>query len=269
MKKRISLLLAAALLAVWVMMNLHSLMEINFSVRAFRCFAYMVLVLPVLLWDGRPEGAAAKARKQAKTAGILVAVLYALYLAVFGGLLESARMADRQADNFQTSDVTEYLSTLQSYVSRNVFDHDYYARSYVALAVQLNDTRLNGVMLKYVDELRASGTYENESALARYYYLPRAKWDDLFDCSLAGIRQVRSSPDGWNYQMDFYRTEVLPAMGTDNMDAFVDGVLALGDALDAMNAEGRRETVELNEGNQAFLTLCRSVKEQGLTGEDA
>lgn len=261
--------LAAALLAAWVMMNLHSLMEINFSVRAFRCFAYMVLVLPVLLWDGRPEGAAAKARKQAKTAGILVAVLYALYLAVFGGLLESARMADRQADNFQTSDVTEYLSTLQSYVSRNVFDHDYYARSYVALAVQLNDTRLNGVMLKYVDELRASGTYENESALARYYYLPRAKWDDLFDCSLAGIRQVRSSPDGWNYQMDFYRTEVLPAMGTDNMDAFVDGVLALGDALDAMNAEGRRETVELNEGNQAFLTLCRSVKEQGLTGEDA
>lgn len=261
--------LAAALLAAWVMMNLHSLMEINFSVRAFRCFAYMVLVLPVLLWDGRPEGDAAKARKQAKTAGILVAVLYALYLAVFGGLLESARMADRQADNFQTSDVTEYLSTLQSYVSRNVFDHDYYARSYVALAVQLNDTRLNGVMLKYVDELRASGTYENESALARYYYLPRAKWDDLFDCSLAGIRQVRSSPDGWNYQMDFYRTEVLPAMGTDNMDAFVDGVLALGDALDAMNAEGRRETVELNEGNQAFLTLCRSVKEQGLTGEDA
>ena len=261
--------LAAALLAAWVMMNLHSLMEINFSVRAFRCFAYMVLVLPVLLWDGRPAGDAARARKQAKTAGILVAVGYALYLAVFGGLLESARMADRQADNFQTSDVTEYLSTLQSYVSRNVFDHDYYARSYVALAVQLNDTRLNGVMLKYVDELRASGTYENESALARYYYLPRAKWDDLFDCSLAGIRQVRSSPDGWNYQMDFYRTEVLPAMGTDNMDAFVDGVLALGDALDAMNAEGRRETVELNEGNQAFLTLCRSVKEQGLTGEDA
>lgn len=261
--------LAAALLAAWVMMNLHSLMEINFSVRAFRCFAYMVLVLPVLLWAERPEGDTARARKQAKTAGILVAVGYALYLAVFGGLLESARMADRQADNFQTSDVTEYLSTLQSYVSRNVFDHDYYARSYVALAVQLNDTRLNGVMLKYVDELRASGTYENESALARYYYLPRAKWDDLFDCSLAGIRQVRSSPDGWNYQMDFYRTEVLPAMGTDNMDAFVDGVLALGDALDAMNAEGRRETVELNEGNQAFLALCRSVKEQGLTGEDA
>ena len=262
--------LAAALLASWVMMNLHSLMEINFSVRGFKCFAYMLLVLPILLY-AQPllAGETAKARKQAKTVGILVTVGYALYLAVFGGLLESARMVDRQAENFQTSDVTEYLSTLQGYVSRNVFDHDYYARSYVALAVQLNDTRLNGVMLKYVDALRASGTYENDSALARYYYLPRAKWDDLFDCSLAGIRQVRSSPDGWNYQMDFYRTEALPAMGTDNIDAFVDGVLALGDALDGMNNEGRLETVALNEENQAFLTLCRSVKEQGLTGTDA
>ena len=261
--------LAAALLAAWVMMNLHSLMEINFSVRAFRCFAYVTLLLPVLLWAEQPEGETVKVQKRAKIAGILMAVLYALYLAVFGGLLESARMVDRQAENFQTSDVTEYLSTLQGYVSRNVFDHDYYARSYVALAVQLNDTRLNGVMLKYVDALRASGTYENDSALARYYYLPRAKWDDLFDCSLEGIRQVRSSPDGWNYQMDFYRTEALPAMGTDNMDAFVDGVLALGDALDGMNSEGRLETVALNEENQAFLTLCRSVKAQGLTGTDA
>ena len=262
--------LAAALLASWVMMNLHSLMEINFSVRGFKCFAYMLLVLPILLY-AQPllAGETAKARKQAKTVGILVTVGYALYLAVFGGLLESARMTDRKAEQFQTSDVYEYLDFLRGCVRGNVFDHDSYQRNYVATAVQLDDWKYNSDMLKYVDALRASGTYENDSALARYYYLPRAKWDDLFDCSLAGIRQVRSSPDGWNYQMDFYRTEALPAMGTDNMDAFVDGVLALGDALDGMNNEGRLETVALNEENQAFLTLCRSVKEQGLTGTDA
>ena len=69
--------------------------------------------------------------------------------------------------------------------------------------------------------------------------------------------------------MDFYRTEVLPAMGADNVSAFVDGVAALGDALDAMNAEGRLETVELNETNQSFLRLCRSVKEQELSEQDA
>lgn len=262
--------LAAALLAAWVMMNLHSLMEINFSVRGFKCFAYMLLVLPILLY-ARPllAGETAKMRKQMKTVGILITVLYALYLAVFGGLLESARMTDRKAEQFQTSDVYEYLDFLRGCVRGNVFDHDSYQRSYVANAVQLNDRAYNGGMLKYVKQLRASGTYENDSALARYYYLPRQEWDELFACSLEGIRQVRSSPDGWNLQMDFYREEVLPAMGADNVPAFVDGVLALGDALDAMNAEGRLEPVALNETNQSFLTLCRSVKEQGISGQDA
>ena len=262
--------LAAALLAVWVMMNLHSLMEINFSVRGFKCFAYVLLALPVLLY-AKPllAGETAKARKQAKTVGILVTVVYALYLAVFGGLLERARMTDRKAERFETSDVYEYLDFLHGCVRGDVFNHDSYQRNYVANAVQLDDRAYNGDMMKYVKQLRASGTYENDSALARYYYLPRQEWDELFDCSLEGIRQVRSSPDGWNLQMDFYREEVLPAMGADNAETFMDGVLALGDALDAMNAEGRLETVELNETNQSFLTLCRSVKEQALTGQDA
>ena len=262
--------LAAALLASWVMMNLHSLMEINFSVRGFKCFAYMLLVLPILLY-AQPllAGETAKARKQAKTVGILVTVGYALYLAVFGGLLESARMTDRKAEQFQTSDVYEYLNFLRGCVRGDMFDHDSYQRDYVATAVQMDDRRYNGDLLNYVKQLRASGTYENDSALSRYYYLPRQEWSELFDCSLKGIHQVRSSPDGWNYQMDFYREEVLPAMGADNVDAFVDGVLALGNALDAMNDEGRLEPVALNETNQSFLTLCRSVKEQGISGQDA
>ena len=262
--------LAAALLAVWVMMNLHSLMEINFSVRGFKCFAYVLLALPVLLY-AKPlaAGDTQKARKMAKTVGILVTVVYALYLAVFGGLLERARMTDRKAERFETSDVYEYLDFLRGCVRGDVFNHDSYQRNYVANAVQLDDRAYNGDMMKYVKQLRASGTYENDSALARYYYLPRQEWDELFDCSLEGIRQVRSSPDGWNLQMDFYREEVLPAMGADNAETFMDGVLALGEALDAMNAEGRLETVELNETNQSFLTLCRSVKEQALTGQDA
>ena len=262
--------LAAALLAAWVMMNLHSLMEINFSVRGFKCFAYVLLVLPVLLY-ARPllAGDTQKARKMAKTAGLALLACFAVYLAVFGGLLESARMTDRKAERFETSDVYEYLDFLRGCVRGDVFDHDFYQRNYVATAVQMDDWKYNSDLLKYVKQLRASGTYENDSALARYYYLPRQEWDELFDCSLEGIRQVRSSPDGWNLQMDFYRTEVLPAMGADNVTAFVDGVLALGEDLDAMNAEGRLETVELNETNQSFLTLCRSVKEQGMAGQDA
>lgn len=262
--------LAAALLAAWVMMNLHSLMEINFSVRGFKCFAYVLLTLPILLY-AQPllAGDTVKARKQAKMAGTALVACFAVYLAVFGGLLERARMTDRKAERFETDSAYAYLDFLRGCVRGDVFDHDSYQRDYVANAVQMDDWKYNGDMLKYVKELRASGTYENDSALARYYYLPRQEWDALFDCSREGIRQVRSSPDGWNLQMDFYREEVLPAMGADNAEAFVDGVLALGEALDAMNAEDRLEPVELNETNQSFLTLCRSVKNQNLSAQDA
>ncbi len=86
---------------------------------------------------------------------MILAIGYALYLAVFGGLLESARMTDRKAENFQTSDVYEYLDFLRGCVRGNVFDHDFYQRNYVANAVQLNDPSYNGDMLKYVSALRS------------------------------------------------------------------------------------------------------------------
>lgn len=260
--------LAAALLAAWVMMNLHSLMEINFSVRGFKCFSYVLLMLPVLLYaEPLLVGETQSVRKQTKVLGIVLTAIYALYLGVFGGLLQSHRAVLK--DEGTATSIYEYLDGLQNYVKRDVFDHDQYALDYVANAAVLKDSRYNGNMKRYVKELRNSGVYANCNGLTRYYYLPRHEWDEMFSCSLEGIRQVRSSPDGWNYEMDFYRTEVLPAMGAENIVAFMDGVLALGDALDAMNTEGRLETVELREDNQKFLTLCRSAKEQGLTGEDS
>ena len=260
--------LAAALLAVWGMMNLHSLMEINFSVRGFRCIAYVLLLLSVLLY-ARPliKEEAGKKQMLRKLSGVVLAAVFGLYLAVFAGLLESHRIVERQ--EYYTSSIYEYLDTLKKCISRDVFDTDSYQLDYVANAAHLRDPKYNGSMFRYATALRKSGTFENCSALARYYYLPRGEWEDIFAVSREGIVQVRSSPDGWNLQMDFYRQEVLPAMGPENMDVFLAGVIALGDALDDMNAEGRMETVELSEENQTFLALCRFLKEQGLAGEDA
>ena len=71
------------------MMDLHSLMEINFSVRGFKCFAYGLLALPILLY-AKPlaAGGTVKARKQTRTAGVVLLASFAVYLAVFGGLLD-------------------------------------------------------------------------------------------------------------------------------------------------------------------------------------
>ena len=43
--------LAAALIACWAMMNFHSLMEINFSVRMYQCAAYFLLMIVAVAFE--------------------------------------------------------------------------------------------------------------------------------------------------------------------------------------------------------------------------
>lgn len=255
--------LAAMLAACWVMMNTHSLMEINFSVRAFQCLAYVLLLLPVLLY-AKPLSA-----KHVKAGGLVCACLLWSYMAVFGGLYLSQRRAGRAEDaGIRTTDVREFMTYCESIISQGVFDHENMQLTYIANAVQLNDSRYNGKMQKYVAELRNSGTYPACSGLARYYYLPKGQLEELFACSREGVAQEASAKESWNLQIEFYRNEVLPAAGAEQMDAFLDGVLALRDYL-ADYSQGRLEEIELTGENQAFLDAAASVKADGLTGEAA
>lgn len=247
--------LAAMLLACWVMMNSHSLMEINFSIRAYQCIAYALLLLPVVLY-GKPLS-----ERFAKVGGLVTACLLWLYMAVFGGLYLSHRMVAKDLEKgFSTADVSEFMKYCESLVSRDVFDHEDNQLTYVANAVQLDNSRYNGNMRKYAEELRASGTYTACSGLARYYYLPKGQLEELFACSREGIAQEASAKDAWNLQFDFYRNEVLPSVGEEKMDAYLAGVLGTKDYLDAYS-EGRLEEIRLTNENQAFLDAVEQVKD--------
>lgn len=249
--------MAAMLLACWVMMNSHSLIELNFSIRAYQCVAFTLLLLPVILY------AKPLSQKAAKWGGIAAAGFVWLYLLVFGGLLESHRMVQREVAEFSTSSVTEFMETLRDYVRRDVFDHEQNQLTFVGNAVLLNDSRYNGDMRKYAEELRSVGTYTASSGLAQYYYLPRGEFEELFACSREGIAQEASAKDAWNLQIQFYRNEVLPAAGAEHMDVFIDGVLALREYL-AQYSEGRLEEIELTEENQAFLDAVSEAHEAGM-----
>ncbi len=254
--------LAAALLACWVMVNAHSLMEINFSIRAYQCVAWALLLLPVLLW-GKPltarEGAV-------RACGWGLGAFLWLWLAVFGGLMESHRMVLRDAESFYTDSAVEYLDALRDYARRDVFDNEQWKLNFVATVATRNDSRFNLDRERFVEALRRSGTYTACSGLARYYYLPRGEFEALFACSREGIAQEASTKEAWNLQLDFYRNEVLPAAGTAFMDEFVGGVLALDDYLTEWS-EGRLEEIALSEENAAFLEQVRSAHEAGLPAD--
>ena len=254
--------LAGMLLAGWVVMNIHSLMEINFSVRAYLCAALVFLLLPVVLY-GEPLKL-----KAAQTVSVGLAVLLWLTLAVSGGLLESHRMVLREMETFSTHSVAEYMEACRKFITRDPLDPEQNQLTFVGNAVLLDDSRYNGLMRKYEEELRASGTYTACSGLARYYYLPKGQWEELFACSREGIAQEASNKDAWNLQLNFYRNEVLPAIGAENVSVFLDGVLETKAYLETYS-QGRLEEIELTEENAAFLTTVASVRENGLPDEAA
>lgn len=261
--------LAAMLLACWVMLNAHSLMEINFSIRAFQCAAYALLALPILLYEEAPAQEAAPAvQKRVKWGGLVLAGGVWVYLAVFGGLYESHRMVVRETNAFSAASVQEFLDGIEGFVSRDVFDHEELQLTYIANAADIGGSRYSGTMQKYVKELRSSGTYPACSGLARYYYLPRGEYEELFACSREGIAQEASAKESWNLQFDFYRNEVLPAMGEEGMELFLEGVEATVDALNTFS-QGRLEEIALTEENQAFLDAVSSVRETGMSSSDA
>ena len=177
-------------------------------------------------------------------------------------------MALREMETFSTDSASEFMDTTKKLVSRDWLDHEQNQLNFVGNAVRLNSVWYNGTMREYVEELRKSGTYTACSGLARYYYLPRGEFEELFACSREGIAQEASTKEAWNLQLNFYRNEVLPAAGAENMDVFIDGVLALRDYL-AAYSEGRLEEIELTEENQAFMDDVAFMRENHIDAENS
>ncbi len=254
--------MAAMLLACWVMMNSHSLMEINFSIRAFQCAAFTLLMLAMLLY------AKPLSRRAARLGGWLLAGGFWAYGLVFGGLTMSHRVVERQAAALEVQDAYTFMTETRGFVTRDVFVREQNMLNFVGNAVLLDSAQFNATMERYVQALRNRGTYTACSGLARYYYLPRGEFAELFACSRQGIAQEASNRDSWNLQLDFYRNEVLPAAGAEHMEEFLDGVLALGDYLEAYS-QGRQEEIQLSGENQSFLSAAASVRENGMSGQEA
>ena len=241
--------LAAVLLACWVMMHTHSLMEINFSIRAFQCIAYTLMML-VILGFAKPIS-----DKVVKIGGWVLGGCIWGYLAVFGSLLLIHRDVQADVARLQAEDVYVYLHYMKDFTRRDAFEKENYKLSFIANAVPLEEERYEETIRDYAEDLRKAGTYPACSGLARYYYLPRGEYAEMFACSREAIAQEASAKEAWNLQLDFYRTEVLPAMGAENVDAFLTGVAELEDYLDTYS-EGRLETIELTEENLALLDLA-------------
>lgn len=252
--------LAAVLLACWVMINAHSLMELNFSVQVYESAAFVLLLLPVVLY-GRPLS-----EPVAKTGGAAVCAGFLAYLALFGVLMGMRQTVRREYTTRYASNMDELISWLADYAKRDVFEPERYEVEYVAATAQDTSGQYNLQMLEYAEKLRNSGNYPSCSALPEVYYLRIGDFKGLFECSRDCLLMRASYANVWNEEMGFYRTRVLSAAALDHMEDFADGVLSYQALLEEVNQRLLTKIV-LTEENQAFIDRVAAGVEQGLTDE--
>ena len=115
--------MAAVLLACWVMMNLHGLMEISFSVRMFQCAAFFLVLMSVVSCGEPAEG-----RSGVRILRVVGTLAAALWLVVSFAMLLGSQMAQAQFRDFDTTDMTrsEFLDSMEKLDRMDAYtDQDY------------------------------------------------------------------------------------------------------------------------------------------------
>lgn len=258
--------LAAALLGCWVMANAHGLMELNFSIRAYQCEAFTVLLLPVVLY-GKPLAPQSK-EKARRICGYAFAGALCVYLGVFAFGLERHRTVEREMRGFSTGSAEAFMEQTRRWIRMDWFDQEQNKLNFVGNAVILGDSQYEEDMVRYAADLRRTGTYGACTGLAEYYYRPLGQLEEVFACTREAVAREASSSDAWNQQVSYYRDDLLPGISAEDAGGYLDGVLALADYLEEYS-QGRQEEIELTEENRAFLDRARNARESGMEGAAA
>lgn len=244
--------LAAMLLACLVMMNLHGLMEISFSVQMFQCAAFFLLLLPTVCYGTYTEG------KKRRAAGIVVLVVSDLWLVISVALLGGSLLAQKEYRELDAAGMTtgSFIETLERLDRMDAYNDQSYKVNLMGNALQAGGISNEGTAARCARELRETGEFDSCYYVAAYYYLPLGQLENFFDVLQEGLLQERSSSEAWNSAMNLC-IQAFSQIDPAEADTFAEGVRGIGEAMDRANAY-LLVPVALTEENAALLNCART-----------
>ena len=250
--------LAAMLLACLVMMNLHGLMEISFSVQMFQCAAFFLLLLPTVCYGTYTEG------RKRRAAGIVVLVVSDLWLVISVALLGGSLLAQKEYRELDAAGMTtgSFIETLERLDRMDAYNDQSYKVNLMGNALQAGGISNEGTAARCARELRETGEFDSCYYVAAYYYLPLGQLENFFDVLQEGLLQERSSSEAWNSAMNLC-IQAFSQIDPAEADTFAEGVRGIGEAMDRANAY-LLVPVALTEENAALLNCART---EALDGE--
>lgn len=250
--------LAAMLLACLVMMNLHGLMEISFSVQMFQCAAFFLLLLPTVCYGTYTEG------RKRRAAGIVVLVVSDLWLVISVALLGGSLLAQKEYRELDAAGMTtgSFIETLERLDRMDAYNDQSYKVNLMGNALQAGGISNEGTAARCARELRETGEFDSCYYVAAYYYLPLGQLENFFDVLQEGLLQERSNSEAWNSAMNLC-IQAFSQIDPAEADTFAEGVRGIGEAMDRANAY-LLVSVALTEENAALLDCART---EALDGE--
>lgn len=244
--------LAAMLLACLVMMNLHGLMEISFSVQMFQCAAFFLLLLPTVCYGTYTEG------RKRRAAGIVVLVVSDLWLVISVALLGGSLLAQKEYRELDAAGMTtgSFLETLERLDRMDAYNDQSYKVNLMGNALQAGGISNEGTAARCARELRETGEFDSCYYVAAYYYLPLGQLENFFDVLQEGLLQERSNSEAWNSAMNLC-IQAFSQIDPAEADTFAEGVRGIGEAMDRANAY-LLVPVALTEENAALLNCART-----------
>ena len=244
--------LAAMLLACLVMMNLHGLMEISFSVQMFQCAAFFLLLLPTVCYGTYTEG------RKRRAAGIVVLVVSDLWLVISVALLGGSLLAQKEYRELDAAGMTtgSFIETLERLDRMDAYNDQSYKVNLMGNALQAGGISNEGTAARCARELRETGEFDSCYYVAAYYYLPLGQLENFFDVLQEGLLQERSNSEAWNSAMKLC-IQAFSQIDPAEADTFAEGVRGIGEAMDRANAY-LLVPVALTEENAALLNCART-----------
>ena len=244
--------LAAMLLACLVMMNLHGLMEISFSVQMFQCAAFFLLLLPTVCYGTYTEG------RKRRAAGIVVLVVSDLWLVISVALLGGSLLAQKEYRELDAAGMTtgSFIETLERLDRMDAYNDQSYKVNLMGNALQAGGISNEGTAARCARELRETGEFDSCYYVAAYYYLPLGQLENFFEVLQEGLLQERSNSEAWNSAMNLC-IQAFSQIDPAEADTFAEGVRGIGEAMDRANAY-LLVPVALTEENAALLNCART-----------
>ena len=244
--------LAAMLLACLVMMKLHGLMEISFSVQMFQCAAFFLLLLPTVCYGTYTEG------RKRRAAGIVVLVVSDLWLVISVALLGGSLLAQKEYRELDAAGMTtgSFIETLERLDRMDAYNDQSYKVNLMGNALQAGGISNEGTAARCARELRETGEFDSCYYVAAYYYLPLGQLENFFDVLQEGLLQERSNSEAWNSAMNLC-IQAFSQIDPAEADTFAEGVRGIGEAMDRANAY-LLVPVALTEENAALLNCART-----------